>query len=414
MNKKVSRDSFGSVRKLPSGRWQVRHQNMAGARITAPTTFETKKAALDYLANVRAKQAGGIYRDHRAALATTFGDYAREWIDNGGARGHLAPRTRELYESIVNAQFSPLNGISIARIGAAEVRGWYTATKKTLAVSSAARGGDGSGRLRQSYVLLKSIMATAVRDGLIPENPCTIVGAGVAKSPERPMLEPEALATIVDRMPAHYRLPILVAFAAHLRLGEVIGLRRSDYIADRAALRVAEQEYATGKRSALKQGDSRMTSLPPSVAEQLADHLAATRGFPKDAMFTRSLTPSERGRMLLDGRSLTVVPISRNGLQQAWAKAAKEAGFEGAHFHDVKHSSLTTAARAGASLRELMDRAGHKTSRAALIYQHASVERDVLIAERLGALSDGLFRSDRGTIGARGALHAVASDPVGE
>ncbi|MGC5223258.1 hypothetical protein ACPW96_11790 [Micromonospora sp. DT81.3] len=60
--------------------------------------------------------------------------------------------------------------------------------------------------------------------------------------------------------------------------------------------------------------------------------------------------------------------------QQAFADVLQQrpgavrAGFEGAHFQDVKHSSLTTAARAGASLRELMDRAGHKTSRAALIY----------------------------------------------
>lgn len=38
------------------------------------------------------------------------------------------------------------------------------------------------------------------------------------------------------------------------------------------------------------------------------------------------------------------------------------------------------AAATGASLRELMGRMGHSTTRAALIYQHRTAERDRLIA----------------------------------
>ncbi len=42
------------------------------------------------------------------------------------------------------------------------------------------------------------------------------------------------------------------------------------------------------------------------------------------------------------------------------------------------------AAATGASLRELMERMGHSSTRAALIYQHASRERDEAIASALG------------------------------
>jgi hypothetical protein len=38
------------------------------------------------------------------------------------------------------------------------------------------------------------------------------------------------------------------------------------------------------------------------------------------------------------------------------------------------------AAGQGASLRELMERMGHASARAALIYQHAAQERDEAIA----------------------------------
>jgi hypothetical protein len=44
------------------------------------------------------------------------------------------------------------------------------------------------------------------------------------------------------------------------------------------------------------------------------------------------------------------------------------------------------AAAQGASLRELMERIGHSSSRAALIYQHATRERDQRIAVGMGKL----------------------------
>jgi integrase len=46
----------------------------------------------------------------------------------------------------------------------------------------------------------------------------------------------------------------------------------------------------------------------------------------------------------------------------------------------------TLAAAAGASLKELMARLGHSSTRAAMIYQHATRDRDQAIAEALGGL----------------------------
>ena len=42
------------------------------------------------------------------------------------------------------------------------------------------------------------------------------------------------------------------------------------------------------------------------------------------------------------------------------------------------------AAATGASLRELMERMGHTSARAAMIYQHATRERDEAIAATMG------------------------------
>ena len=43
------RREFGTVRKLPSGRWQARYIGPDGQRYTAPETFETRSDAQDWL-----------------------------------------------------------------------------------------------------------------------------------------------------------------------------------------------------------------------------------------------------------------------------------------------------------------------------------------------------------------------------
>ena len=78
-----------------------------------------------------------------------------------------------------------------------------------------------------------------------------------------------------------------------------------------------------------------------------------------------------------------------------WPKTVVAAGLPaGFHFHDLRHTGNQLAANAGATTRELMHRMGHGSMRAALVYQHATTERDRQIAEALGALVDGAGRDD--------------------
>ncbi|MEU3337381.1 hypothetical protein [Streptomyces sp. NPDC006668] len=69
-------------------------------------------------------------------------------------------------------------------------------------------------------------------------------------------------------------------------------------------------------------------------------------------------------------------------------KAGKAAGVR-AELHDLRHKGNTLASTAGAGTRELMTRMGHSSSRAALIYQHMTSDRDRAIADRLGAMIRG-------------------------
>jgi integrase len=78
--------------------------------------------------------------------------------------------------------------------------------------------------------------------------------------------------------------------------------------------------------------------------------------------------------------------LRRTKFRARWAEACAAANITGLHFHDLRGSGATWAATSGATVRELMARLGHSTPSMALRYQHATLERDQAIAERLDAL----------------------------
>ena len=214
---------------------------------------------------------------------------------------------------------------------------------------------------------------TAVEDEALLRNPCRIRGAGQPHSPERPLLDREQVEALAEAMPAHLLTLVLVAFWAHLRLGEVIALRRGDVDTEAGTVRVERQvvEAEAGPvEAAPKSASIRTVYLSAPGLDVVREHLTS------------------RGPMLQTAR-LFVRPdgteLRAHHVHAAWRAARSRLGLDEAHFHDLRHAGLTLAAQTGATLAEVMRRAGHASSRAALIYQHAAASRDAEVAQRMGA-----------------------------
>jgi integrase len=112
----------------------------------------------------------------------------------------------------------------------------------------------------------------------------------------------------------------------------------------------------------------RWFSIPLFLLPDVAEHLEQFTGTTDDQLaFT-----GPKGAQL-----------RRSNFTRQWRKALEAAGLTEIHFHDLRHTGNTLAGEAGASLRELMDRMGHSTTRAALIYQHRTSLRDKMIADEI-------------------------------
>lgn len=72
--------------------------------------------------------------------------------------------------------------------------------------------------------------------------------------------------------------------------------------------------------------------------------------------------------------------------QGSFEKARTTIGRPDLRLHDLRHTGLTLAAATGATTAELMHRAGHASAPAALRYQHATQNRDRVLAKALGEM----------------------------
>ncbi len=104
---------FGTVRRLPSGRWQARFRSADGRLVSAPRTFKAKGEAARWLAGAESDQARGLWLDP-AAGRISLSDYATAWL---GGKSTIAPRTREIYELQLRVRTSCLRSATGLRSG---------------------------------------------------------------------------------------------------------------------------------------------------------------------------------------------------------------------------------------------------------------------------------------------------------
>lgn len=86
-----TRRLFGSVRKLPSGRWQASYWHK-GERHVARETFAVKTDAFAFLSTKETDILRGEWVDPSAGKIA-FADFASQWLTN---QSHLRPLTVEL------------------------------------------------------------------------------------------------------------------------------------------------------------------------------------------------------------------------------------------------------------------------------------------------------------------------------
>ena len=431
--KTTGRATFGTVTRLPSGRFRARYTLPDGSRHTAPKTFDSQRQARDYLTRVHGELLAGNTLTV-SPTQTPFREYLATYLEH--AANHLRPRTLDLYQRTAASWLLrpvglttrvDLAGLPLSALTPSLIRSWHTAllehtrhdalAQRTRGASrrgghparlwarsiglavpatgripegvlsawtaagspdATAHANDTAGRTAAAgaYRLLRTVLGQAVHDGLLPSNPAHVKGAATAPHRERRPLAAADVDRLATAMPARYRAAVLAASWSGLRPGELFGLRRSDVDITASTLTVVRSLVEVpGKPATFGPPKStagrRTVNLPASIATALADHLAAFTGPDADALVFTTST----------GKAVTA--SARSSLMRS---ARARIDRPDVTWHHLRHTGATLAAQAGATQAELQARIGHSTARAASIYQHAANDRDRALADRLDAL----------------------------
>lgn len=235
-----------------------------------------------------------------------------------------------------------------------------------------------------AYRLLRSLLQAAEEEELIDRAPPKIRGA--SKAPVKHVAAPttlDELAVVVDVMPDRLKLFIVLAAFVGLREGELLELPRSGV------------DGVTGRIDVTRKVDKDAHPTVPGACTNCARLIS----FPKTAKGTRTVhVPPPFLSMLqkhllehtAEGPLGLLFPGDRTDhmsvryLMDRYRPARGAAGRPGLTIHHLRHTALTLAGQHGATTAELQARAGHALLAAIAICQHATLDRDKALAERIG------------------------------
>lgn len=355
-----ARRHFGSVRKLPSGRYQASYWHNV-TRHVAPDTFASKADAQRWLSNVETAIHKGEWVDP-AGGRMTVAELAEHWQSSDPSK---RSSTKARDDAILRIHILPTLGPRRLReVTPPDIQRLVNA----WAEENAPRTVD------RQYDVVRALFAYAARSDWLSRTPCRGIKLPAVTTTRRRALEPDDVIRLATAIDPRYEAMIWVGAVLGLRWAEVAGLTVGSLDLLRNSLTVTEQlgrdrQLGDPKSDAGK----RQLSIPEELSSLLAAHLA-----------TRNLTGADPGQLLFTTPQGRPLDYSHWRIR-TWLPAVARAGLAGAGFHDLRRANATTLVAEGVDVKTAQTRLGHADPRTTLsIYARAVPKADRAAADALG------------------------------
>ncbi len=329
-------------------------------------SFPTRRAAEAFRAELVHQMHSGSYVE---PSSMTVERWVRDtWLPS--MRTQLRPSTWDSYARNFELHLLPrLGHLPLRDLNAPLLSGMYGEL-----LEGGRRNGDAGGlspkTVRYLHTILHKALGDAVDAGLLRTNPASRARpprtARVAPTELR-FWTPEQLRTFLDsvvgtRLEAAWHLAAMTG----MRRGEVLGLRWADVDLDAARLTVRHTIISVAyeiRESTPKTHQARVIDLDPGTVEQLRAHRERQQqereelggGYhDQDLVFCRA-----------DG-----TPIHPDTFTKTFTRLVAKTDLPRIRLHDLRHTHVTIALRAGVPVKVMTERLGH-TSPAFTLKQYA-------------------------------------------
>ncbi|GAA0498964.1 tyrosine-type recombinase/integrase [Streptomyces olivaceiscleroticus] len=340
---------MANVQKRPNGKWRARYRDLDGKEHARH--FDRKVDAQRWIDEVTASVITGQYVDPRSAK-TPFREYAEKWRASQPHR----PSTAKAVAQHLRCYVYPIwEKRALGAIKPGDIQTWVTSltTNHKLAASTS----------RTVFNTVNAVFRAAVRDRMIPHNPC--VEAKLPAVPRKKVvpLAVEQVRALAEAVPARYKSLVLLGAATGLRPGELFGLQLRHVDLLHATVSVEQQIQQTAKHRVYvgppKTARSyRTVPLPRVAVDTMNAHL---RDFPVDGPESWVFTAPQGGPV-----------VYTHFMDGAWRPACAKVGIaKGTGPHALRHHYASLLIKHGESVKTVSERLGHTNAAMTLnIYTH--------------------------------------------
>jgi integrase len=333
---------MASIKKRPDGRWRARYRDESGREHAKH--FARKTDAQTWLDQVTAAVVTGQYADPRAGRVKL-----QVFYDRWAPTQLWTPGTRKAMDLALSS--SGLGDRPIGRIRPSAIETWV----KTMAAKPLEPG-----TIRTRTNNLSAVFRAAVKDKVIPANPCDDVRLPRRRKAEAAMRIPTTaeVGKLLKAATPEFRPFIAVCAFAGLRLGEAAALKVADVDFLKRVIHVERQVQRAGGTEVEirppKYGSERDVFAPAGLTEILARHVELTGC--ADWLFTGT-----------DGK----LPPHQNTIGHRWRTARKAAGLDEVKLHDLRHYFASGLIAAGCDVVTVQRALGHRSATVTLsTYSH--------------------------------------------
>lgn len=355
------------VRKDGSTYWLARWWDASAGKDRAKA-FRTKREAEAYQASMAVAITQGTYvapERGKVTLATWWDTYRTT-----GTWDNLRFSTQARYTSLMTHHVLPVIGARpLGSLRRQDVHTWQ-GERRAAGISPAS--------INAAHRVLKTVLQTAVNNDHLAANPAKGVTPLRVVRKEMRHLTAAEVDALVAATREEYRLMVRFLAWSGLRFGEASALRWDNVDLAGARVRVVESYGTVGATLILEEpktaGSRRVVSLPAFLVQDLRRHMLAQEPNALGLVF-----PTSHGE-----------PIRHyNWHKRVWLPALERAGLKDPQprIHDLRHTAVALAIKAGAHPKEIQARAGHSSITTSLdLYGHLMEGADTALAERLDAL----------------------------
>ena len=236
----------GSIRKKPSGRWEGRYTQgidpVTGRAIQKSVSAKTQAECKEKLAKA-IRENRGVPLNHTGDY--TAAEWCRLWFETY-SKPNIRYNTAKGYEGIIEHHIIPAIGaIKLKQLSSIHIQRMYNDLKENGRMPRGAKQNDkplSNTFVRRVHAVLQAALKQAVKERLIPYNPCENCRIPPKDKKEMTILPPEKIGRYLQEAEKYGVLPMFyLELSSGLRRGELLALQWSDLNVKERILTVNKQ-----------------------------------------------------------------------------------------------------------------------------------------------------------------------------